>query len=581
MSDSDEEYGPIAATWGSQVPAKPDKPADWHSLVDPDVKIGPNNVGSGNLHRRGTNYKPIDEELILAHRKNIQVSKKTMMEAIRATELTLGLPESKEKPRKGKPKKKTADKFPQPKPQRLNTSYIPPSPPPSTTRLPPSATNGVSSSWLNSNLVDTPFWEKKTETAPDNNTTKKSNMKTASHNDWASAVKEVTSDPHDKRGNSPTEWMTPSKVGKPVSPENKKPTIPVTWASNNQVDNAANTGWGSVNNFEGHSENKRGFMRARKEPEEKKPPSVSSWGSFPSHPSDNDCAKSEWKSAASNWPTPAARETPAATLNDNKELMSNNWGATANVDWTTSSNTAATTTSTATSTAAASTATTIATSIDSIEGWGQQNRGWGVEMESANWGSTDTTNTTFTSNTATSNVRHIPSDKPSWLNSIPDKGSQSQSSRFSNPHKQRYSESPIDIPEPVNYRRDGKIVPLRTAPPPPPENSLVASINVELSDTIKVLQEIRELDDPHQIAVEFGTKNNISSPKVIEALTNLFTTQKELGLKKKNQRLQRRVQPKNYDNVYNQPFSPSKFSTFSRPSSAVPSPAPFARKVYY
>ncbi|KAI8637056.1 hypothetical protein BD408DRAFT_425228 [Parasitella parasitica] len=160
MTDSDEEYGPIAATWGNQVPVQP---AGWHSLVDPDVKIGPNDVGSGNLHRRGTNYKPIDEELILAHRKNIQVSKKTMMEAIRTTELTLGLPESKEKPRKGKPKKKAADRFLQPKPHPLATSHIPPPPPPSTTRIPPSAANGVSSSWLNSNLVDTPFWEKKSE----------------------------------------------------------------------------------------------------------------------------------------------------------------------------------------------------------------------------------------------------------------------------------------------------------------------------------------------------------------------------------------------------------------------------------
>lgn len=170
MSDSDEEYGPITTSWGTQAPVEPAKPEGWDSLIDPSVKVGPNDVGSGNLHRRGTNFKPINEELILAQRKNIQVPKKKMLEAIRATEMTLGLPETKEKPRKAKPKKKsgkpTLDKFSHSKPHAPTTNYIPlpPSttrPPPSTTRPPPPATDGNSSSWLNTNLVDTPFWEKK------------------------------------------------------------------------------------------------------------------------------------------------------------------------------------------------------------------------------------------------------------------------------------------------------------------------------------------------------------------------------------------------------------------------------------
>lgn len=166
MSDcSDDEYGPITASWGTQSPVEPAKPKGWDSLIDPNVKVGPNDVGSGNLHRRGTNYKPINEELILAHRKNIQVPKKKMLEAIRQTEMTLGLPESKEKPRKGKPKKKATGK---PTPDKLShtrsyaptTNYVSAPPPPSTARPPPpSSTNG--SSWSNANLVDTPFWEKK------------------------------------------------------------------------------------------------------------------------------------------------------------------------------------------------------------------------------------------------------------------------------------------------------------------------------------------------------------------------------------------------------------------------------------
>ena len=362
--------------------------------------------------------------------------------------------------------------------------------------------------------------------------------------------------------------------------EKIKPAAAVTWGSSNGTENTVIDNWGSVEN-QGFKENKWGYAKAG-ETEKAEALIDSNWASNqPQSLSTNNqranfdkSNKAEWQTITNDRQTPAPREAPASTSNNNdwgSVSKDNNWGAMKNNDWV-SSNSTINTTNYKTNT--------------SMESWGStngQNGNWGVDIaneSSTTWGSTTTT-TNITATTTINNDQHIPSDKPSWLNSIPDK--QSQSSRFSNPHKQRYSEVPIDIPEPVNYRSDGRITPLRTAPPPPPENSLLITIMVEMSDTIKVPVDIRELDDPYQLAVDFGAKNNVSSPKVIDALTKLFIGQKELGLKKKNQKLQRRVQPKNYDNVYNSnnQSSPSKFSTYSRPSSAAPSPAPFARKVYY
>lgn len=394
--------------------------------------------------------------------------------------------------------------------------------------------------------------------------------KTIDSNDWASAVKEVTSDQPVAQDDSPTEWTMSSKV----NPEKTKPAVSVTWGSSNETDNAAVDSWGSVKT-QGFTENKWGYAKAG-EAREAEAPTDTNWASNqPQSLTPNGqwanfdkSNKTEWQSTTNNRQTPAPRDAPADTSNKNdwgSGSTDNNWGTTNNNNWASSS---------------AATNTTNYTTNASTESWGSTNG------QSGNWGvdSANESSTTWGSTTSTINNnsdQHIPSNKPSWLNSIPDK--QSQSSRFSNPHKQRYSEVPIDIPEPVNYRRDGRITPLRTAPPPPPENSLLITIMVEMSDTIKVPVDIRELDNPYQLAVDFGTKNNVNSPKVIDALTKLFTGQKELGLKKKNQKLQRRVQPKNYDNVYNSnnQSSPSKYSTYSRPSSASSSPAPFARKVYY
>lgn len=177
---SDDEYAPIEATaWGSQTPLQADSQSEakgWDSLIDPSVKEGPNNLGSGNLHRKGTNFKPIGEDLILAQRLNKPVGKKKMQDAIRETEANLGLPQGKDRKQRSKKKPQVdtsasnSRKFShqttfssssttnrQPKP----TNHVEV---PSTTRVPKlseNAVDGGGSKWLQSSLVDTPFWSEK------------------------------------------------------------------------------------------------------------------------------------------------------------------------------------------------------------------------------------------------------------------------------------------------------------------------------------------------------------------------------------------------------------------------------------
>ena len=78
---SDDEYAPIVATaWGDQAATptttennenKDSGPKSWNDLVDPTFKVQANGLGGGNLHRKGRNYKPVDEQTILNQRYKI------------------------------------------------------------------------------------------------------------------------------------------------------------------------------------------------------------------------------------------------------------------------------------------------------------------------------------------------------------------------------------------------------------------------------------------------------------------------------------------------------------------------------
>lgn len=144
--DEDDEIELPITSWGSQTPKQNDSKeestqgqvSDWKSLIDPDAKIT-SGLGSGNLHRQGRNYKPVDEDYILAQRKKQPLPKKP----------------SKPKAEKKKVRFDTTSS-PSTTPKRdapTRASRKDPTPPPSSIRSP------QKSVWGSANLVEEPFWE--------------------------------------------------------------------------------------------------------------------------------------------------------------------------------------------------------------------------------------------------------------------------------------------------------------------------------------------------------------------------------------------------------------------------------------
>ncbi|KAJ8654846.1 hypothetical protein O0I10_009411 [Lichtheimia ornata] len=146
--DSEEEDMPLQiSSWGTQKVNDSGTTEvnltmeGWKSLIDPNAKIGPNGIGTGNLHRRGANFKPVDEENILNHR-------------LKKGPIQPKAPGSKKK------KKKAPTPRPTPPPSargRGGYGGRVPRPPPSTTRPPPSGMSGTG--WGSGQLAETPFWE--------------------------------------------------------------------------------------------------------------------------------------------------------------------------------------------------------------------------------------------------------------------------------------------------------------------------------------------------------------------------------------------------------------------------------------
>ncbi|KAG2202070.1 hypothetical protein INT47_006262 [Mucor saturninus] len=152
--DDDDEYEPISLSgWGDNAVKEEVESPSWDTLIDSNIKVKAGGVGSGNLHRRGGNFKPVSEDLILAQRLNKPIPGKK-------------LPGS-SKSRGGKKKKKTPGAaagaagarppFPPTRFSRPFPKVTPHVPPPRQ----PSA-NAPPSPWGTIALAEIPFWEKKT-----------------------------------------------------------------------------------------------------------------------------------------------------------------------------------------------------------------------------------------------------------------------------------------------------------------------------------------------------------------------------------------------------------------------------------
>ncbi|KAG0164206.1 hypothetical protein DFQ28_005234 [Apophysomyces sp. BC1034] len=159
-SGSEDEYGQIPmSSWGGQTQsASKDEGMDWKCLIDPSVKMKAGGIGAGQLHRSGANYKPVNEDFILAQR---------MKTAPKKPSKPMPVVDTSAKKKKKKKKKATTIHqakvhIPAVRPQRHA---------PTTT---PTQVNNAISFWGSGQLTSTPFWQQtdassqaKTADAPD------------------------------------------------------------------------------------------------------------------------------------------------------------------------------------------------------------------------------------------------------------------------------------------------------------------------------------------------------------------------------------------------------------------------------
>ncbi|KAI9269397.1 hypothetical protein BY458DRAFT_586892 [Sporodiniella umbellata] len=511
MSDSDDEYGPLATAWGTQVAETFTN--SWHTLADPNIKTGANGLGSGQLHRQGKNYVPVSEEDILSYRLNQGTTKKKLGQK--------ELPQNKKSPRKAtnKPPVKQAGTTAQPFVSR---------PPPK---------NQEKNNWNSSALVEIPFWENSTtETFPSSSS---KNSTTASCT--LLPDKTITNSISDQKKNK---QIVDNMNTNPLPTENNWVGTGATWGQNEKKNAVVNhnskegcstvleTGsWGAV------SEKAEGRPDVWGDPPKTE---SNSWGTVPST-STLDNWNANKVSKAANW----------RTKNDHISA----WGAAA---------------------VAANSRLPTANSRKQMadkEGWGVKPQ-FHDENPAAQW----------------SNFSEYEVDRtqtPLWLD--PDRDLQNTSGKyqFSNPSKKKYSESkPKSSIRPMNYSNNKEVpVPTEVAPEPLPENSVVVTIYVELGKDIKIPVKVRALDDPQQLAKQFAEENNINTESVIQALTNLFESQKAAVMSKRNRKVQRIPQQTYYNKQYaarksvhnNHTHTPSKNTYNSPPSPQVP----FTRSQYY
>ncbi|KAI9251169.1 hypothetical protein EDC94DRAFT_295888 [Helicostylum pulchrum] len=143
---SDDEYEPVnVASWGNQtVTDEGTTQIDigWGSLVDPNVKVKAGGVGSGQLHRRGGNFKPLDEQFIINQRLGKPIPKA----------LSGGKKKGGKRP-KGPP---PARRPPPSSSSSSSSSMRPPSSSMYRSRAPVAPGQGP---WGSGELASTPFWE--------------------------------------------------------------------------------------------------------------------------------------------------------------------------------------------------------------------------------------------------------------------------------------------------------------------------------------------------------------------------------------------------------------------------------------
>jgi hypothetical protein len=190
----------------------------WHTLVDPSVKMKAGGIGSGDLHRRGDNFKPVSEQFILNQRM-----KKSVPTASSGAK----------KKKKKKRNKNSVAAAPASKPVLVagyrNKPYVPMKFTTVTQRTPikdPKATT-----WGQLPLSSTPFWEEK-------NAKKEEQVKPLQQSQ--NQLPRTQSQSHQKQ---PQFQQHPSQPKQEQSKKSKQQPLPLESPQQTSSPSITNNGW--------------------------------------------------------------------------------------------------------------------------------------------------------------------------------------------------------------------------------------------------------------------------------------------------------------------------------------------------
>ncbi|KAI8067049.1 hypothetical protein BC940DRAFT_301182 [Gongronella butleri] len=607
-TSDDEEYAPLTMTgWGQQAqavveedndPVDPDNIKGWSSLADPNKKLAPGQLGSGGLHRKGKNYIPVDESTILRQRLGqppVAKKKKQGFDSSASKSARNHHPVHHSNHVHAQPphhshhhhakdgfarSKYPASSIHPKKPSKtvtfakqLQTSAPPPpaahlpTPPASmrgrsahtnanssdTTSATPKTT--PSSGWQSRKLVDTPFWESPTYTAPN-----ASNPDNA-HGQWATfadgmknmrrpapisdekdeETKESDFDGYDSRrsGNrilkdSPAAaWGLEDDARESHKSATPTPTSVVAAAAVAGTSNKlrqpppglsmpppglvpASLGVNGKTQEKKYPPAPPASMHPPLPPSpswnmQNQPHAPSSWGELPNT---SDDAVPDASRARKN--PPPGLHMPAA---------SNSWGSPQKKS----------------------------SSPPGLSSWGQQPQqqpssppglsSWGQQPQQqpssppglSSWGQTPPGLSSWGASAAPS------WDQPGdgWGQAPVSPSTQSYDDAraaggFADPSRSKYSENDRSKkPYPKNYyQKDGVTkpafvnTPSRVAAPPSANNPVIVSINLELDKHQSIPIGIRKYDDPEVLAIKFTQSHGIRAPGVVQAIIKLFSEQK-------------------------------------------------------
>ncbi|CAO3619799.1 unnamed protein product [Cunninghamella echinulata] len=542
---SDNEYAPISlAAWGDQQKKTKDngdddkdKVADWHSLANPSLKVKSGGIGSGGLHRRGPNYKPVDEEYILQQRLNGNVPKQLKIKALREAEKKVeggGDKKSYKKSSSSSSSKKNNTTSSSPSSKKFNTSTsssssssshrfskpatksnsnnnsynnyehtnpssISANSPGSTIRRPPYSTN-QNNMWSSSTLVETPFWEQNTKsstttptTITTTNTITTSTTATTSLSSSSSASSSSFSS---------QQQQSLQKFNNKKSTTNAPPGFENSIRSNH-MDDQIKRPPGLQSNHYHQQQNGYSINNTRKVSlqNNKNNNNDNGWDNGSWNVGFNNHASSK---STSKW----GMEEQQKDHWGNNDNNNNNNNSKNNDSW----------------------------SQEANEGWGtyngnnnksNNNDSW---IQGGGWGVSDKINHEQSTCESSLSATHNNNNNNSNNNNQP--------TRFSNPSKNKYS-STEHSPFPKNYyKKDGTSrpafieTPSKVALPPISYNPIVVSVHLELENNVKIPVNIHKLDDPVMLARQFGQSQNIDNPKIIQAITKLFTQQKDRAMQR-------------------------------------------------